>query len=64
VDAQISSSSGKKVGVALEPRIRPVGDRRVAALKGLGIGWGISLVTAPLPPIHWVTVPFFFFFGF
>jgi hypothetical protein len=21
-------------------------------------------VTLPLPPIHWVTVPFFFFFGF
>jgi hypothetical protein len=32
-------------------------------MKALGICWLISLCTIPLPPIHWVTVPFFFFYG-
>jgi hypothetical protein len=39
-------------------------EKRKNALKGLGLCWLISIVTIPLPPIHWVTVPFFFFFGF
>ncbi len=38
-------------------------DRRKNAWKGLGICWGLALVTLPLPPIHWVTVPGLFFFG-
>lgn len=62
--AQIKSNSGKEVLTPIETRALDTAERRKNALKGLGLCWLISLVTLPLPPIHWVTTPFFFFFGF
>jgi hypothetical protein len=64
VDALVKSSSGKETRTSFDIRALDAQEKRKNALKGLGICWLISIVTIPLPPIHWVTVPFFFFFGF
>jgi DNA-directed RNA polymerase subunit RPC12/RpoP len=64
VEARIKSSSGKETRTSVELRILSADERRKNALKALGICWGISILSIPLPPIHWVTVPGFFFFGF
>lgn len=64
MDAQIKSSTGKEARAAVEFRQLAPSERRKRALQGLAICWGLAVLTAPLPPIHWVTVPFFFFFGF
>lgn len=64
MDALIKSSNGKETSASFGLRALDAREKRKNALKGLGICWLISLLTAPLPPIHWVTVPFFFFFGF
>lgn len=49
--------------VRCETRELPPAERRKSAVQTLGLFWGLALVTAPLPPIHWVTVPGFFCFG-
>ncbi len=63
MSARIKSVGGKETAISLDWRVLDVAERRKRALKALGIFWGLSVATAPLPPIHWVTVPFFFFFG-
>lgn len=60
---KINSSSGKELDVTFTIRHLSAEERKKNAMKGLGIFWGLSLVSIPLPPIHWVTVPGFFFFG-
>jgi DNA-directed RNA polymerase subunit RPC12/RpoP len=64
VEGLIKSSGGKSVTIPLEFRILSLEERRRAAWKGLGINWGLSLAFLPLPPVHWLATPFFFFFGF
>ncbi len=61
--ASLSSSSGKSNSCDLTIRFLAPEERRKLALKSLGLFWAISLGTIPLPPIHWVSVPFFFGFG-
>jgi hypothetical protein len=63
VDGKISSTSGKELKVTFTLRTLRAQERKEHALKALGMFWGISLLSAPLPPIHWVTVPGFFLFG-
>ncbi len=63
MDVKISSSSGKETQAQVAIRTLSPEEKRANALKGLGIFWGLSLVTLPLPPLHWVTVPGFFLFG-
>ncbi len=64
MDANVRSSSGKQTKIQFDRRVLSKEERRRHALRGLAISWGIALATLPLPPIHWLTVPFFFFFGF
>lgn len=63
MDGQIKSSGGKSISISLDFRELSLEERRRAALKGLGINWGLSLAFLPLPPVHWLATPFFFFFG-
>jgi hypothetical protein len=63
VEGKISSSSGKEAAIQFSLRTLSSQERKKLALKALGTFWGLSLLTIPLPPIHWVTVPGFFFFG-
>lgn len=63
MDALISSSSGKQTTVTLAIKALSPPEKRRRALKELGLFWGLALVTLPLPPVHWVSVPGFFFFG-
>lgn len=62
-NAVIRSSSGKETQVQLVYRSLALPERRASALKILGLCWGGSVLTLPLPPIHWVTVPGLFFLG-
>lgn len=64
MDGKIESSGGKSTTIALEIRTLSSEEKRKSALRGLGINWGLSLAFLPLPPVHWVATPFFFFFGF
>lgn len=63
MEGTIKSTSGKESKLTFSLRTLHSQERRGNALKGLGLFWGLALVTAPLPPIHWVTVPGFFLFG-
>ena len=63
MEGRISSGGGNSTSVQFELRNLSRDEKRRAALKALGICWGLMVATAPLPPIHWVTVPFFFSFG-
>ena len=64
MNAQIKTSSGKETTIGLTIRTLSAAEKRKNAFKGLGFCWLLSIATAPLPPIHWVTVPGFFLFGF
>lgn len=63
MEGKIGSSSGKEIPVRVGLRTLGPEEKRGNALKALGLFWGLSLLSAPLPPIHWVTVPGFFLFG-
>ena len=63
MEGKISSTSGKQRSVNFTIRHLPAEERKKNALKGLGLFWGLSLASIPLPPIHWLTVPGFFFFA-
>lgn len=63
MDGQISSGSGKTSTAHFELKQLTAEEKRKLAFKALGFCWLLAVATAPLPPIHWVTVPFFFFFG-
>jgi DNA-directed RNA polymerase subunit RPC12/RpoP len=63
VVGKINSASGKELDVTFGIRHLTPEERKKNALKGLGLFWGLSLASIPLPPIHWVTVPGFFLFG-
>ena len=63
MEGTIRSTSGKESAISFSLRTLSGQERKAKALKALGTFWGLSLVTIPLPPIHWVTVPGFFFFG-
>lgn len=63
MDASVRSSSGKTVTLQCAKRELPDSERRKAALKTLGLFWGLALASAPLPPVHWVLTPGFFLFG-
>lgn len=63
MDAQIDSSSGKTTHVNIELKHLSAAEKRQLAFKSLGFFWLLSVVSIPLPPIHWVTVPGFFLFG-
>lgn len=63
MEGKISTSSGKELTIQFNIRALTAQERKQKALKALGICWGLSLATAPLPPIHWVTVPGFFLAG-
>lgn len=63
MEGTIRSSSGKETKVSLSLRSLSSEEKRGRAIKALGICWGLALLSAPLPPIHWVTVPGFFLFG-
>jgi hypothetical protein len=58
-----SSSAGNESPVTFQIRELNPAERKEIAIRTLGIFWGLSLVTLPLPPIHWLTVPGFFLFG-
>ena len=60
MEGKVSSASGKVVSVTFGLRTLPWEERRGRAFRTLGLCWGFALVTAPLPPIHWLTVPGFF----
>ena len=62
-NALIRSSSGKETEAQLVYRSLALPERRARALKILGLCWGGSILTLPLPPIHWVTVPGLFLLG-
>lgn len=64
MDGKISSTSGKELSVQVAIRTLSPQERKQKAFKAVGICWGLSLATIPLPPIHWVTVPGFFIAGF
>ncbi|MEN0059040.1 MAG: hypothetical protein AAGB31_09410 [Bdellovibrio sp.] len=38
-------------------------ERTRRALKKLGMFWGLALISVPLPVVHFVLVPVFFFVG-
>lgn len=61
--AIISSSAGHETKTDVSSRQLTTKERARNALKALGICWGLSLASLPLPPVHWVSTPFFFFFG-
>lgn len=63
MEGKISSSSGKELHARFEIRALSPQERKRNAMRMLGICWAISLCSAPLPPIHWVTVPGFFVAG-
>ena len=63
MEGTISTSSGRELKIPFGLRTLSQEERRRHAFKALGICWGISVLSAPLPPIHWVTVPGFFVFG-
>ncbi len=63
MDGKISTSSGKELRVQVNIRTLSAQERKQKAFRTLGICWGLSLATIPLPPIHWVTVPGFFIAG-
>lgn len=63
MDGLISSGSGKSTEIQFQIRSLSITERRQIALRAVGICWLLSALSIPLPPIHWVTVPFFFFFG-
>jgi hypothetical protein len=63
VEGKISTTSGKEISVSVGIRVLTKEERKKNAIKILGICWGLSLATIPLPPIHWVTVPGFFIAG-
>lgn len=63
MEGKIVSSSGKETPVQFSVRTLNAQEKRKNALKGLGLFWGLAVASAPLPPIHWVTVPGFFLFG-
>ncbi|MGE3260421.1 MAG: hypothetical protein AB7K68_01465 [Bacteriovoracia bacterium] len=63
MEGQISSGSGKVSTANFQLKHLSTTEKRRLAFKALGFFWILSLASAPLPPIHWVTVPFFFFFG-
>ncbi len=64
MEGKISTTSGKELTIQFQIRTLTAQERKQNALKILGICWGLMIVTAPLPPIHWVTVPGFFLAGF
>lgn len=63
MEGKIKSSSGKELDVPIQIRTLDAQERKRNAFKALGLCWGLSVASIPLPPIHWVTVPGFFFFG-
>lgn len=63
MEGTISSSSGNEKKITFAIRALTPQERKKNAMKGLGLCWGLSVLSAPLPPIHWVTVPGLFFFG-
>lgn len=60
---EISSSTGKSTPVDFRVRGLDLAERRRLAWRALGICWAISLLSLPIPPVHWVSVPGFFLFG-
>ena len=63
MEGKINSTSGKQLDVSFTIRHLLPEERKRNAFKGLGLFWGLALATIPLPPLHWVTVPGFFFFA-
>ncbi len=63
MSGKINSASGKEITVNFALRTLNAQERKKQALKALGLFWGLSLLSLPLPPIHWITVPGFFLFG-
>lgn len=63
MDGHVSSSSGKKENITFNIRTLTPAEMRVKAAGALAIYWGLMIFFLPLPPIHWITTPFFFFFG-
>ena len=63
MDVKISSGSGKEITANVALHTLTQEEKRRNSVKALGLLWGLSLASLPLPPIHWVTVPGFFLFG-
>jgi hypothetical protein len=63
MNAEISSTTGKMAQAEVHLRVLPAQEKRKRAFKALGLCWAAMIITAPLPPIHWVTVPGFFIAG-
>ena len=63
MEGKISSASGRAAQIDFQVRVLGPRERRGLALRSLGLFWGLALATIPLPPLHWVSVPGFFFFG-
>lgn len=63
MDAQIRSTTGKSLSVPMHVRVLPAQEKRKRAIKALAFCWIAMVVTAPLPPIHWVSVPALFIAG-
>ena len=57
MNAEVRSTTGKVTKVEFPLRTLPAAEKRRAAFKALGLCWLAMIVTAPLPPIHWVSVP-------
>lgn len=63
MDGQINSGSGKTTTAHFQLKHLTQQEKRQLAFKALGLFWLLALITFPLPPIHWLTVPGFFLFG-
>lgn len=63
MDAEIRSTTGKTLHADVAIRTLPATEKRKKAFKALALCWGASVITAPLPPIHFATVPGFFLLG-
>ena len=63
IPALLASSTGKNKELNLHISIMEGPERRKRAFKTLGLFVLLSLVSAPLPPIHWLTVPGFLLLG-
>ncbi|RYZ97430.1 MAG: hypothetical protein EOP11_22035 [Proteobacteria bacterium] len=63
MNAEISSTTGKIAHAEVQLRVLPAPEKRKRAFKALGLCWAAMIATAPLPPIHFATVPGFFIAG-
>lgn len=63
MEATIQSTTGKTRQVPVSIRVLPTSEKQKKAWKALGLCWLAMVISAPLPPVHWVSVPGLFIAG-